>query len=109
MTVNQLCDDYSKEMQDGRVSKKASTIKTDLSRIKMYIRPKLGQLKVVSVTQEEIEQFMRGLKPGSARRITGLLGAIFAYSIKRKLRETNPVHGVDKPADVKRMRRLAES
>ena len=65
--------------------------------------------KVASVTQEDVERFMHGLNPGSARRVTGLLRAIFSYSIKRKLRETNPVHGLDKPADVKRMRRLAET
>jgi integrase len=52
---------------------------------------------------------MHGLSPGSARRITGLLGAIFSYAIKRKLRETNPVHGLDKPADVKRTRRLSDA
>ena len=52
---------------------------------------------------------MRSFNEGSGRRTVGLLGAIFSYAITRKLRETNPVHGLDKPADVRRMRRLAES
>ena len=52
---------------------------------------------------------MHGLNPGSARRVTGLLGPSSPTVSKRKLRDTNPVHGLDKPADVKRMRRLSES
>ena len=52
---------------------------------------------------------MRSFNQGSARRVTGLLGAIFSYAVKRKLRETNPVHGLDKPADTKRMRRLSDT
>jgi site-specific recombinase XerD len=109
-TMEQLCDEYVADMQSGKVNgKKISTIKTDISRIATHIKPALGKRKVASVTQEDVEQFMHALNPGSARRVTGLLGAIFSYGIKRKLRETNPVHGLDKPADVKRMRRLAES
>jgi integrase len=109
-TMEKLCDEYISDMQSGKLNgKKISTIKTDISRIETHIKPALGKRKVVSVTQENVEQFMHALNPGSARRVTGLLGAIFSYSIKRKMRETNPVHGLDKPADVKRMRRLAES
>jgi integrase len=89
-TMDQLCDEYVADMQSGK-------------------KPALGKRKVASVTQEDVEQFMHGLSLGSARRITGLLGAIFSYSIKRKLRETNPVHGLDKPADTKRMRRLSDA
>ena len=109
-TMEQLCDEYVSDMQSGKVNgKKTSTIKTDISRIATHIKPALGKRKVASVTQEDVERFMHGLNPGSARRVTGLLGAIFSYAIKRKLRDTNPVHGLDKPADVKRMRRMAES
>jgi integrase len=107
-TVEWLCNEYVSDMQSGKVNgKKISTIKTDISRIETHIKPALGKRKIASVTQEDVEQFMHGLNPGSARRVTGLLGAIFSYAIKRKLRETNPVHGLDKPADVKRMRRLS--
>src|SRR3984957_10214121 len=53
--------------------------------------------------------YCAALALAGAKSLTGLLGAILSYSIKRKLRETNPVPGLDKPADVKRMRRLAES
>jgi integrase len=109
-TMENLCDEYVSDMQSGKVNgKKTSTIKTDISRIETHIKPALGKRKVASITQDDVEQFMHALNPGSARRVTGLLGAIFSYSIKRKMRETNPVHGLDKPADVKRMRRLSDA
>jgi Arm DNA-binding domain len=110
MTVAQLCDEYVADMQSGKVAgKKESTIKSDISRIATHIKPKLGDRKIPGVTQEDIEEFMRSVNQGSARRVTGLLGAIFSYAVKRKLRETNPVHGLDKPADTKRMRRLSDA
>ncbi len=94
MTIEQLCDEYIADMQNGRINgKKESTVKTDISRITTHIKPVLGKRKVTGVTQDDVEQFMRDLSPGSARQVTGLLGAIFSYSVKRKLRETNPVHG----------------
>ena len=109
-TMEQLCDEYIAAMESGKIiGKKASTIKSDKSRIAAHIKPKLGQRKVNGVTQDDVETFMRSFNEGSGRRTVGLLGAIFSYAIKRKLRETNPVHGLDKPADVKRMRRMAES
>jgi site-specific recombinase XerD len=110
MTIAQLCDEYVSDMQSGKINgKKISTIKSDISRIATHIKPALGKRKVTGITQEDVEQFMHGLNPGSARRVTGLLGAIFSYSVKRKLRSDNPVHGLDKPADVKRMRRLSDA
>ncbi len=96
-TVAQLCAEYETDMQSGRITgKKESTIKSDKSRIAAHIVAKLGRYKVATITQDDVEQFMRSLSGGSARRVTGLLGAIFFYAIKRKLRDTNPVHGLDK-------------
>ena len=71
-TMEQLCDEYVSDMQSGKVNgKKTSTIKTDISRITTHIKPALGKRKVASVTQEDVERFMHGLNPGSARRVTG--------------------------------------
>jgi integrase len=62
---------------------------------------------VASATQAQIEDFKHQISPGSARRIIGLTGAIFAYAIKKGLRETNPCRGVETPKDKTRLRRLS--
>ena len=102
-TVAELCDEYEKNSN----GKKLSTIKGDASRIAMHIRPKLGTLKVVAVTREVVENFMKSLSPGSAKRIIGLTSGIFTYAVKKGLRADNPCRGIEKPKDRKRLRRLA--
>jgi Phage integrase, N-terminal SAM-like domain len=105
MTVAELCDQYS--ARDN--GKKAATITSDKSRIKLHIKPKLGRYRVTALTSEQVEDFMHSLRPGSKTRVVGLLGAIFGYAVKRKLVAANPVRGVAKPQDAKRTRRLSEA
>lgn len=105
MTIAQLCDEYSAR-ENG---KKPATVKSDNSRIKLHIKPKLGKLKVTTVTSEQIEDFMHSLSRGTQGRVVGLLGAIFSYAVKRKLVTANPVRGVEKPTEVKRNRRLSQA
>jgi integrase len=109
MTVAQLCDEYEVDMNSGKLNgKKASTIMSDVSRIKNHIKPKLGRYKVCAITSDQIEAFMNEQSKGSAKRVIGLVGAIFSFAVKRKWRTDNPVSTIEKPQDVKRMRRLAE-
>jgi integrase len=104
-TVAELCDEYS--VRDN--GKKPATILSDNSRIKQHIKPKLGRLKVVSITSDHVEDFMRSMPIGSQSRTVGLLGAIFSYAVKKKLCATNPVQGVEKPAQIQRNRRLSDA
>jgi integrase len=105
LTVAELCDEYS--ARDN--GKKPITIRSDNSRIKLHIKPKLGRMRVASITSEQIEVFMHSLSAGSQSRTVGLLGAIFSYAVKRKLLAANPCSTVEKPADVKRNRRLSDA
>jgi integrase len=105
MTIAQLCDEYSAR-ENG---KKPATIRSDTSRIKLHIKPKLGKLRVASITSDQVEDFMLSLSRGSAGRTIGLLGVMFNYAVKRKLRPDNPVRGIEKPKDVKRNRRLSDA
>ena len=105
MTVAQLCDEYCAR-ENG---KKPATIRSDNSRIKLHIKPKLGKLRVASVTGEQVEDFMRSLSRGSAARTVSLLSVMFTYAVKRKLTAANPCKGLEMPADVKRNRRLSDA
>jgi integrase len=134
-TVAQLCHDYLTAASAGRIltrrrmAKKASTLAVDTSNIYNHIKPLLGNLKVIAVTRRDIEQFRDDVTDGktaaatssprgggrvtggrgSTTRILGLLGAIFAFSVKRGLRPDNPCRGVERHADGQRTRRVTEA
>jgi integrase len=135
-SVSELCDLYIADAEAGRlltrrkVAKKPSTILTDKGRIERHIKPLLGTMKVAAVTREDVEGFMhavaegktvarvktekkRGLAnvrggKGAASRTVGLLGAIFTYAVRHRMRSDNPVRGVTRFADGRRERRLSE-
>jgi integrase len=107
-TIAELVDDYLADMDAHKLNgKKASTKRSDKSRIENHIRPKLGRYRVAAITQSQIEDFMNGCSPGSAKRIMQLTSAIFTFAIQRKLRGDNPCKGIVRPKTVHKTKRLS--
>ena len=105
--------------------KKPSTIVTDTGRIERHIIPLLGtrrvkdlaKLKDIMAVKTRVSVKTKKLRgkavvcggAGTATRTVGLLGGILTYAVEAGIIETNPAHGVRKPKDNVRKRRLSEA
>ncbi|WP_375409422.1 tyrosine-type recombinase/integrase [uncultured Methylobacterium sp.] len=135
LTVTELCDLYLEAARRGEVltkfdePKKPSTLLTDESRILRHIKPLLGKKRVRAVTSDDIERFLHDVAAGktaldektgqhgraiveggrgAATRTVGLLGGIFTFAVRRKLRPDNPVQGVQRFKDRRNERYLSQ-
>lgn len=137
VTVREFCEQYIADMEAGLVlgkggrPKKATTVATDVGRIRRHIIPLLGTRRVKDITKPDMNNLMKDIIAGKTRvvmktkklrgksivrggrgtaiRTMGLLGGIFSYAIEAGIIDQNPTHGLKKPRYKVRDRRLSEA
>ena len=137
ITVKELCELYLKDLAAGLVlgkrgrPKKATTIVTDTGRIHRHIIPLIGTRRVKDLVKADVSGVLKDIMAGKTRisvktkklrgkanvrggagtatRTVGLLGGIFSYAVEAGIIEHNPAHGIRKPRDNVRNRRLTEA
>ena len=136
MTVKELCALYVADLNAGLIlgkggrPKKPTTIITDTGRIERHIIPLIGARRVKDLTKADINKVLKDIMAGKTRvavktnklrgraivrggagtatRTVGLLGGILTYAVEASIIERNPAHGLRKPKDNVRNRRLTE-
>ena len=137
ITVKELCTRYLEDLQAGLIlgkggrPKKPTTITTDIGRIERHIIPLIGTRRVKDLTKTDINKVLKDIMAGktqvsvktkklrgkaivrggagTATRTVGLLGGILTYAVEAGVIESNPAHGIRKPKDNVRKRRLSEA
>lgn len=137
ITVKELCALYTADLNAGLIlgkggrPKKPTTIVTDTGRIERHIIPLIGARRVKDLTKADINKVLKDIMAGKTRvavktkklrgkaivrggagtatRTVGLLGGILTYAVDAGIIETNPAHGIKKPKDNVRNRRLTEA
>lgn len=137
VTVKDLCTRYLDDLKAGLIlgkggrPKKPTTIVTDTGRIERHIIPLIGTRRVKDLTKADINKVLKDIMAGKTRvsvktkklrgkaivrggagtatRTVGLLGGILTYAVEAGIIESNPAHGIRKPKDNVRKRRLSEA
>jgi integrase len=137
ITVKELCDLYLNDLKAGLIlgkggrPKKPTTIVTDTGRIHRHIIPLIGTRRVKDLVKADVNKVLKDIMAGKTRvsvktkklrgkaivrggagtatRTVGLLGGILTYAVEAGINEINPAHGIRKPKDNVRNRRLTEA
>jgi integrase len=137
ITVKELCDLYLNDLKAGLIlgkggrPKKPTTIVTDTGRIHRHIIPLIGTRRVKDLIKADINKVLKDIMAGKTRgsfktkklrgkaivrggvgtatRTVGLLGGILTYAVEAGIIQINPAHGIRKPKDSVRNRRLTEA
>ncbi|WP_011583114.1 MULTISPECIES: tyrosine-type recombinase/integrase [Chelativorans] len=137
ITVKELCTLYLNDMNAGLIMgkggrpKKPTTIVTDTGRINRHIIPLLGARRVKDLAKADVNKLLKDVMAGKTRvsvktdklrgkaivrggagtaaRTVSLLGGILTYAVDAGIIDRNPAHGIKKPKDNVRKRRLSDA
>lgn len=135
MTVAELADLYIEAMDAGLImgkggrSKRPSTIYVNKGQLRGHIIPLIGQRRVQDLTKADVTKMMNDVIAGktkavrktkkrgksilrggrgTASKCVGLTGSMLTYAISMGIIDHNVAHGIRKPKDQVRDRRLTE-
>jgi len=135
MTVKELAEQYIRAMEAGLIMgkggrpKRPSTIYTNIGALNGLIIPLIGQRRVQDLTKADVTKMMNDVIAGktkavkktkkrgksilrggrgTASKCVGLTGSMLTYAISMGIIEHNVAHGIRKPKDQVRDRRLSE-
>jgi integrase len=107
-TVNEALDRY---IEEHLPRKREGSQREDLSLIRQWIKPELGNRKVADVRHSDVEKLHRKITAGGApvraNRALTLLAKLFALSIRWEMRVDNPVKGLERNREESRQRYLS--
>lgn len=118
-------------MGKGGRPKKPTTIVSDVGRIRRHIIPLVGTRRVKDLTKADINKVLKDVIAGktngsfktgklrgksivrggvgAASRTVGLLSGILTYAVEAGIIGANPAHGIRRPKDNIRSRRLSDA
>lgn len=135
MTVAELADLYIEAMDAGLIigkggrSKRPSTIYVNKGQLRGHIIPLIGQRRVQDLTKADVTKMMNDVIAGTTKAVrktkkrgksilrggrgtaskcVGLTGSMLTYAVSMGIIEHNVAHGIRKPKDQVRDRRLSE-
>lgn len=135
MTVSELAERYIEAMDAGLIlgkggrPKRPSTIYVNKGQLRGHIIPLIGQRRVQDLTKADVTKMMNDVIAGktkavkktkkrgksilrggrgTASKCVGLTGSMLTYAISMGITEHNVAHGIRKPKDQVRDRRLSE-
>ena len=90
---------------DIKISCKSETVKGYEKKIRLYIKPNLGEYRLKSITKDNLQQFItkmfnEGFSPNTISSIRGLLSKSFSYAVDRHYIQVSPAIGLKTPKNL---------
>ena len=106
-TVNMLADRF---VDEHLAKRRDNTVADYKSLLRLYIRPRLGMMRVADLRHVDVEKLHRGVAktaPYQANRAVAVLSKMLSLAVKWEMRSDNPARGIERAPEEKRERFLS--